>query len=550
MELELEGPDVAPGLTVEVVHGGDGGVTWSVANEGAEPVAVERVRLRWRVRARGRVRLLRHGYQSWGATGAGLLGVDEDPSRTPGSLELVRGMHHADASVTAPGELRSELVTVLADDDGATCLGFDGGDRHDGTFRVSDGEVVAEAYLGGAVLAPGEARELHALMVETGDAPALLDRWAIWAGAASAARTGAPYRVGWCSWYQYFHDVTEQVLRANLARAGDWPIDVFQLDDGYQATIGDWLVRSETFPSPLERIAADIAGGGYVPGIWLAPFLATPASQVATRHPEWLACHESGRPLLGMFNAGWGGETWVLDATRPDVLDHLEGLARTLVEMGWRYLKLDFTYAPSLAGSWHDPTRTPAQRVRAGYDAVRRGAGDDVFLLGCGAPLGACIGVVDGMRIGPDVAPRWGVADVEWRPPGYEDCEPATVNAWRNTLARSFQHRRLWLNDPDCLMLRGADTELGEEQARAWAMAVAASGGMALLSDDLALLDAPARRLLDEVLAVGRQVDARAQAGTVPTCPDLLDRWTPTTLVAGDVRLVGDPAAGTAELRR
>jgi hypothetical protein len=36
----------------------------------------------------------------------------------------------------------------------------------------------------------------------------------------------------------------------------------------------------------------------------------------------------------------------------------------------------------------------------------------------------------------------------------------------------------------------------------------------------------------------------------VPRCPDLLDRWTPTTLLAGDVRLVGDPAAGTAELHR
>ena len=91
--------------------------------------------------------------------------------------------------------------------------------------------------------------------------------------------------------------------------------------------------------------------------------------------------------------------------------------------------------------------------------------------------------------IGPDVAPSWDLPAGAWRPPGYEDCQPATVNAWRNTLTRAFQHRRLWANDPDCLMLRTADTALSEQQVETWARAVAASGGLALLSDDLALLD-------------------------------------------------------------
>ena len=61
----------------------------------------------------------------------------------------------------------------------------------------------------------------------------------------------------------------------------------------------------------------------------------------------------------------------VLDTTNPAVLDHLEQLARALVDMGWHYLKLDFTFAPSLAATdWHDPAQTPAERVRAG---LRRG---------------------------------------------------------------------------------------------------------------------------------------------------------------------------------
>jgi len=162
--------------------------------------------------------------------------------------------------------------------------------------------------------------------------------------------------------------------------------------------------------------------------------------------------------------------------------------------------------------------------------AVRRGAGEGTFLLGCGLPLGAGIGEVDGMRIGPDVAPWWEPKDGF---PGYAEAAPSTRNAWRSTLVRSAFHRRLWLNDPDCLMLRTADTELTVDEVRAWALAVGTSGGMALVSDDLALLDADARRLLDEVLALGRAADEAARTGPPPRCDDLLDAATPTRLTAG-----------------
>jgi alpha-galactosidase len=189
-----------------------------------------------------------------------------------------------------------------------------------------------------------------------------------------------------------------------------------------------------------------------------------------------------------MANEAWGGPVHTLDTTQPEVLDHLATVASQLVEAGYPYLKLDFTYAPSLRGAFADPSRTPAQRVRAGFEAVRRGAGPEAFLLGCGAPLGAAVGVVDGMRIGADVGPWWHAPAGRYSPAGHEGGEPATVNAWRNTLSRSFLHRRLWLNDPDCLMLRTERTQMEPDQVRAWALAVGVSGGMALVSDDLSLL--------------------------------------------------------------
>jgi alpha-galactosidase len=480
----------------------------------------------------------------------------------------VRDLHHADPTPVAHAdELRSEWVTVLADADARHApilVGFDAGTTHDGTIRVRRAgggvEVRVEAFLGGCVLAPGTVRTLHAVVVDDRPEEAIgagerLERWATRVGRHGGARIAAPYRTGWCSWYHYFHDVTEADLRANLARAAEWPFDVFQLDDGFQHAIGDWLRTNRRFPSGIDGVARLIAAAGCQPGLWIAPFLVAPDSEVARTHPEWLARDAAGDdPLLGMLNPPWGGgrDGWmyVLDTTQAGVQEHLADLARSLVMAGYTYLKLDFTYAAGLAGRFADPSRTPAERVRDGFAAIRRGAGEATFLLACGAPLAPTVGLVDGMRIGPDVAPRWALPPERALVPAYADCEPATRHAFRNTLARAFMHRQLWLNDPDCLMLRATSTELSPVASRTWAHAVAVSGGMALVSDDLAQLDASARAAFDEVIAIGRASDAAAAAGRPARTPDLLDRTVPGRLDAAGWQLDADPDTAASALRR
>lgn len=528
-------------------------ITGSVTNRSDEALSLRAVGLVVPVSAAGgaALRMFSNGYQSWTGTGVLTMEVDHDPSTSSDAPEAFRAVHHADQRAAAPGELRSELVTVLADGVDVVCLGALGGHHHDTTFRLrppadpsADAELVIEAFLGGASLAPGATRDLHDVTIgrgEPGGHSALLDQWAAACGAASGARVAAPYQVGWCSWYHYFERIDSDALAINLALAAEWPFDVFQLDDGFQAAIGDWLITNERF-GDLEAVAAGIAAAGRRPGLWLAPFLAAPDSNLVATHPDWLARTEDGSaPLPGWLNEAWGGVVDVLDTTHPEVQAHLEAVARELVAMGFTYLKLDFTFAPSTDGRYHDASLTPAERVRAGYDAIRRGAGDDAFILGCGAPLGHCIGVVDGMRIGADVAPSW---DHDWTfPSGYLETIPATVNSYQDTVTRSFMHRRLWLNDPDCLMLRTDETQMSPDAIRTWALTVAASGGMALVSDDLSLLGADARSLLEEVTAIGRRVDDAARRGPAPACPDLLDARVPTTLASEAFRLVVDPAA-------
>ena len=108
-----------------------------------------------------------------------------------------------------------------------------------------------------------------------GDLDGALARWGD--AFAAAARVGPIRRppTAWCSWYHYFERVTQGDVEENLQAVGDLglAVDVVQIDDGYQAEIGDWLLLSDRFaslgggrrPHPGGRAAGRHLGGA-VPG--------------------------------------------------------------------------------------------------------------------------------------------------------------------------------------------------------------------------------------------------------------------------------------------
>jgi alpha-galactosidase len=357
-------------------------------------------------------------------------------------------------------------------------------------------------------LAPGDSLTTEPLWLAAGrNEHHLLATYAAAVGAAMCARVPARSPIGWCSWYYYFRGVTEdhivenlQALRALRAR---FPCEYVQIDDGYQADIGDWLTANEKFPHGMAWMATQIRDAGFAAGIWTAPFIARSRSRLHAEHPDWFVQSGRGRPRFAVYNPLWGarGDCYALDTTHPEVLEWLRQTFRTITqEWGYRVLKLDFLYAAALPGRRHDPHVTRAQALRTGLEAVRAGAGNDAFLLGCGCPLGPAIGVVDAMRIGPDVAPFW--TNFVSRVPGRDLHGLATKHAIRNALTRAFTHRRWWLNDPDCLMVRDTETTLTTEEVRSLATVIAATDGMIVLSDRVDQLANERVALLERTLAL------------------------------------------------
>lgn len=308
--------------------------------------------------------------------------------------------------------------------------------------------------------------------------------------------------VGWCSWYYYFTEITQREMLKNLdffkAHQNDLPIDFIQLDDGYQAEIGDYDKTNETFSDGLTSLFRKIKRSGFNGGIWTGPFFAKKKAKVFENHPDWfLKKKGSNRFLKATFN--WGNFLHALDLTKLEVLDHLKTLFGKLLlalnddssseieEPLISFFKIDFLHASApYDGDFSDQSLTRAQLYYNGIKAVREGIGEDSFLLGCGAPLGPCVGLVDAMRIGTDTAPTWKILDKIGERFGFS--VPSLKRALLPVLYRSFMHRYFWINDPDCLMTRRTDTKLKLNEIRLQLTIFGLSGGQLLISDDMTKL--------------------------------------------------------------
>jgi alpha-galactosidase len=484
-------------------------------------------------------RFFKHGYQSWSASYPAAVGHGANQQTRP-LLTRISHQSEAERPESAPENATSELFTIIESNSSPDCFlcGFIGASDQFTTVTVaSPSRAAARALFDGIWLFPGQTIAVEPLAYWRSDqAPALMAaRWAKLLGRRMSARINAPYQRGWCSWYQYFDEITEDALRSNLRKLQElrleFPVEVIQLDDGFQVALGDWEQTNAKFPSGLKKIADEIRVAGFTPGLWTAPFLATRDSNLMHAHPDWFIRNQNGELMAAVYNPGWtAGEdkaAYALDPSHPEFAQHLEQLFhRVVYEFGYRYLKIDFLFAAAIEGCRKDANLTRAQALRRGLEAIRRGAGGQTFIVGCGCPLGPAVGVVDGMRIGPDVAPYWG-----------GDLEPGTRLAIQAIIARSFMHRRLWLNDPDCLMLRASETRLSRDERFALASAIALSGGMLLFSDHMNLLDLDSEKLFSIVAGIGREVD-RASDNEPPIAKDLMRERAMQRLVANGPRSV------------
>ena len=446
-------------------------------------------------------RFYKHGWQSWSPTLVLDCAAEDVPTAAPviapGTRPEARG-----------GRFVSEMMTTIVSPESglAVVAGFvTAADQLSQVWLDRDGgRLTAASHADGISVPPGGRLSSERLLIEPTRTPLeAMERYGETLGRTMGAQQASDdVATGWCSWYHYWQGVTEEVVLANLRELGrrrdELPLDYVQIDDGWQAEIGDWLDVNEMFPRGLKWLADRIHEAGFRAGLWLAPFLMGDKSRLWQDHPEWAVEYRPAKPFIAMQN--WGQDCYALDLTRPEVIEWLITVFRTVCEeWGFDYVKIDFVYAGAVDGIRLHPEVTRAQAYRSGLEAIRDAVGER-FILGCGNPMGASVALVDGARISPDVAPFWKPPGEARDPERSRMSEPSALNAIRNTITRWWMHGRLWQNDPDCLLLRDSETGLTPDEVQTLATVIAMSGGMVLDSDDLTQISDERREWLSMLL--------------------------------------------------
>ena len=297
---------------------------------------------------------------------------------------------------------------------------------------------------------------------------------------------------GYTSWYNHYQNITESILLDNLLNI-DSRFDLFQIDDGYEQYVGDWLkVDKVKFPNGLDGICKQILSKNVTAGIWLAPFVAEEKSDLFKEHPKWFYKDKDGNPVK--CGSNWSG-FYVLDIYNEEAKAYIVECLNHYKEMGFRFFKLDFLYS---VGMMEREDKTRAQITEDAYNIIVDTL-KDCQVLGCGAILSNSAGKFTYLRIGPDVSL---IFDDVWFMKFFHRERISTKVTIQNTIYRSIFARSLFLNDPDVFLLRDDNISLSLEQREALATINALFGNVLMTSDNPGDYDDRKKEILNRILHI------------------------------------------------
>lgn len=426
-----------------------------------------------------------NGYQSWTTSGemsaediyrgttplAGVTKYTKDMAITSGDYAFTRyeprpGFFHSFTYTYLRRGDEFELFGSLSERNGYTVF-YSDMEKH--IFSVEkdvEGLTISEPY------------EMFDIVRVVGGYDEVFDKY--FAAMNLPAKKRVDRLTGYTSWYNYFQKIDENIVLRDLkglSRARE-SVNIFQIDDGYEPFVGDWLdYNGKDFPNGMKTIADAVHREGYLAGIWLAPFnVQRGKSRILKEHPDWLIRNPDDKPQLGCV--AWGG-AYTLDIYNPEVREHLKKVFDTVLnDWGYDMVKLDFLYSQC---------RTPRDNKTRGtimceaMDFLRECVGDKL-ILGCGVPLGPAFGVVDACRISCDVDLSYG--GKFYNSMSINNELPSAQNAINNSMFRRHLNGRAFLNDPDVFFLRDRNLTFTWEQKLLLAKINNLFGRVLFVSDD------------------------------------------------------------------
>ncbi|MBI2021278.1 alpha-galactosidase [Candidatus Daviesbacteria bacterium] len=229
------------------------------------------------------------------------------------------------------------------------------------------------------------------------------------------------------SWASIGFGVNQAFVEKEL-EAGQGLIDTYFIDDGWQVNgRGSYEFVGEKFPS-IEELIRKAKQRGIKMGIWTSPFMVDPT--VVAANPklfprEWFLRDRNDRlvllpvgplpqstpkPLIPVTRP------YIFDISNPAVREYLLEKHVKLAKLGFEVFKMDFLTAAFVADQ-HNQDSHPVEFYRKFFvdlrnaqffeelrNLVRAEVGEEVEIIGCGAPMMESIGLFEGIRMTPDSA--------------------------------------------------------------------------------------------------------------------------------------------------
>ncbi len=189
-------------------------------------------------------------------------------------------------------------------------------------------------------------------------------------------KKGINYQPLWIynTWEPFERGITKAITMDLIAAAGRMGMDVFTIDDGWQADYGENSINTKLFGNGLDEIRAAVERHGMRLGLWFPLAAVSPNTEVYKQHPEWLCRDRDGR---AKFTGTAAGSQAVMCMASPYRQVAAKRLNELIARYNLKYVKLDLTTvfnaygeSPGCYAEGHDH-RTWAESLDGIYEGIK-----------------------------------------------------------------------------------------------------------------------------------------------------------------------------------
>jgi len=155
-------------------------------------------------------------------------------------------------------------------------------------------------------------------------------------------KKGGAYQPPWIynTWEPFFRGINRDIVSALIPIAGRMGLDVFTIDDGWQAEYGENPINLQAFPQGLDEVVRLAEAQHLRLGLWVPLAAISTQSAVYREHPDWAAREADGRPK---FTNTAAGESAVMCLATPYRKVAARRISDLIGRYHLKYVKIDLT---------------------------------------------------------------------------------------------------------------------------------------------------------------------------------------------------------------